>query len=483
MAPRNVLLITLDQFRGDSMSCAGHPLVRPPHLDRLAAEGVRLARHYSQCAPCAPGRASLYTGMYQFNHRVVANGTPLDNRFDNIARAMRRGGFEPALFAYTDTGIDPREIDDPTDPRLSTYEGTLPGFDHVLPLSESADAWVDWLAGQGVDVSEGSLSLLAREHERPAEQSISTFLTDRLIDWIDQQDGPWFAHASHLRPHPPYSAAGEYCTMYDPADVPAPIAPVPVDERHPFHRRATEWFWTSAPEDPAVVAYIRAQYLGMISEVDAQLGRLWTALEERGLWDDTLIVLTADHAEQAGDHALLGKVGFFEESYHIVGIVRDPSRPATHGTVVDAFTENVDIMPTMLELVGLEVPPQCDGRSLVPFLDGTPPDHWRTAAHYEFDWRDLAIRSGREGRVLDRYHLAVTRHDDAAYVQFADGTWLAVDLAADPTWRTTFTDPERVLPLAQEMLTWRSHHTDHTMTGFLLVDGGIGRKPPGVRWG
>ncbi|MEY3389302.1 MAG: hypothetical protein RLZ74_908, partial [Actinomycetota bacterium] len=80
----NVLFITLDQFRGDALSCAEHPLVRTPHLDALAAQGVRFARHYTQSTPCAPGRAGLYTGMYQMNHRVVANGTPLDSRFDNV---------------------------------------------------------------------------------------------------------------------------------------------------------------------------------------------------------------------------------------------------------------------------------------------------------------------------------------------------------------------------------------------------------------
>ena len=84
----NVLLITLDQFRGDTLSAAGHPVVSTPNLDAIAAEGVRFARHFAQAAPCAPGRAALYTGTYQMNNRVVANGTPLDHRFDNkIGRA------------------------------------------------------------------------------------------------------------------------------------------------------------------------------------------------------------------------------------------------------------------------------------------------------------------------------------------------------------------------------------------------------------
>jgi len=84
-------------------------------LDALADEGVRLARHYSQAAPCAPGRASLYTGTYQMNHRVVANGAPLEDRFDNVARLARRAGYAPALFGYTDQGVDPATVADADD--------------------------------------------------------------------------------------------------------------------------------------------------------------------------------------------------------------------------------------------------------------------------------------------------------------------------------------------------------------------------------
>ena len=211
----NFLLITLDQFRGDCLSAAGHGVVRTPHLDDLCAHGVRFARHYSQASPCAPGRASLYTGTYQMNHRVVANGTPLDDRFDNVARAAGRAGYSPALFGYTDQSIDPRVSSGPEDPRLSTYEGVLPGFDPVLDLTGDYSPWLGWLAEKGHDVTPGHVRLLATEHQRPSDASVSTFLTDRLLGWIDEQESPWFAHASFIRPHPPYSAAGEYSTMYD----------------------------------------------------------------------------------------------------------------------------------------------------------------------------------------------------------------------------------------------------------------------------
>jgi arylsulfatase A-like enzyme len=472
----NILLVTLDQFRGDCLSAAGHPLVRTPNLDRLAASGVRLARHYSQAAPCAPGRACLYTGTYQFNNRVVGNGTPLDHRFDNVARAARRAGYAPALFGYADQGIDPRQAHGPDDPRLSNYQGVPPGFDVELELLDDQEPWCRWLEQLGYDAPSGEVAL-ASEPDRPAEHGVSAFLTDRLIAWLERRDGPWFAHASYWRPHPPYAAAGHWSRTYRPDDV-APAVPPPEREHPPWGRLAS----FAAPADEAALRRLKAQYFGMVSDVDDQLGRVWDALARLGMWHDTFIVVTADHGEQLGDQGTLGKGGFFEASYHIPGIVRDPRHPAAHGSVVEAFTENVDILPTLSEAMGLEVPPQCDGMPITPFLEKQSPPWWRTAAHWEYDWRCEYVPFGPHewpwDRRLERKHLAVVRADDTAYVQFADGAWRCFDLAADPTWRTEQTDQATVLAQAQAMLTWRSQHADRTLADMLLIGGGLGRLPP-----
>lgn len=483
MSRPNVLLITLDQFRGDALSCAGHPVVRTPNLDRLAASGVRLARHYSQASPCAPGRASLYTGTYQMNHRVVGNGTPLDHRFDNVAHMARRSGYDPTLFGYTDQGIDPRFTTTEDDPRLSTYEGILPGFSVALHLPTDHEPWRRWLVGLGhADPGDG-IAALASEPQRPAEHGVSAFLTDELIDWWEHQHQPWFVHASYVRPHPPYAAAGHWATAYDPAQVGDPIPPGA--DRHPFHDLLLSLPQASAPTDTDAMRHIRAQYFGMISDVDAQLGRLWAALERLGLWDDTVIVVTADHGEQLGDHGLVQKVGWFEESHHIVGIVRHPGHPGAHGRVVAAFTENVDIFPTLAEVMGTQIPTQCDGRSLLPWLTGDTPEGWRDSAHWEFDWRSLLIAlmgDDTPEESLRTAHLAVTRTDGASYVQFGDGSWLAFDLAQDPTWRRALQDSAAVLALAQRQLVWRSCHTERTLANLVLERGGVGIWPPGVPW-
>ena len=125
--PRNVLFITLDQWRGDCLSALGHPVVETPTLDALAARGVLFANHWANAAPCGPSRACLYTGTYQHRNRSILNGTPLDARFTNVALLARESGYDPVLFGYTDTSVDPRTVP-PGDPRLSSYEGILPGF-------------------------------------------------------------------------------------------------------------------------------------------------------------------------------------------------------------------------------------------------------------------------------------------------------------------------------------------------------------------
>ncbi|MEQ1788190.1 MAG: sulfatase-like hydrolase/transferase, partial [Acidimicrobiales bacterium] len=240
---------------------------------------------------------------------------------------------------------------------------------------------------------------------------------------------------------------------------------------------------SAAPTDSAELQHLRRQYFGMISDVDAQLGRVWDALQASGAWDDTYIVVTSDHGEQLGDHGLQQKVGWFEESHHIVGIVRDPAAAAdaTRGSVVERFTENVDVFPTLCEAMGIDVPVQCDGLPLTPLLHGEEPPWWRDAAHWEYDWRDALLAFGPHewpwDRRLEQQHLAVRRTDSLAYVQFGNGSWKCFDLVADPTWRTEVTDPAVVLPQAQAMLTWRSRHAERTWTSLHLGPQRLGRWP------
>lgn len=225
-----------------------------------------------------------------------------------------------------------------------------------------------------------------------------------------------------------------------------------------------------------------AQYYGTISEVDYQLGRCVAAIEDRGELDDTIVVITSDHGEQLGDHGLKEKLGFFPQSYHILGIWRDPGA-VTAGRVITQPTENVDLLPTLCARFEVAPPVQCDGRSLVALFGGDDPS-WRRTAHYEWDWRSYLIETARgewpNDRFLSRANLAVGVGNDLAYVQFGDGTYRCYDLAADPTWRTECTDDARTLAGAQDLLQWRAEHLNRDLTDCLLAPGRPGRWPVAI---
>jgi arylsulfatase A-like enzyme len=489
-------LVTIDQWRADCLSVGGHPVVETPNIDRLAADGVRFTNHWAQAAPCGPSRASLHTGLYVMNHRAVGNGTPLDAGLPNVATLMRDAGYDPVLFGYTDTAVDPRTVTDDDDPRLRTYEGMLPGFREGVLLPESAEAWLEWLAAHGHDVPASVHELYSqagpgRPAPYPSEHSEAAFLTERALAEIDAVDQPWFVHVAYLRPHPPWLAPAPWHNRYDPADVEPFVRAPDLDAEaalHPLLASALALDGIRAPGDDAMRA-IRATYYGMLGEVDAQLGALVDGIDARGARDDTVVILTSDHGEQGGDHHLMEKLLWFDQSFHIPLVVRAPQAPA--GSVVDAFTENIDVLPTLLDVCGIEHPVHLDGASLVPFLTGggDEPDDWRREVRWEWDFRDpvSSLPDAIFGLRMDECALAVVRDRSSKYVHFAghgrgmpplyfaldDDPDELVNRAADASYAG------RVADAAQRMVTWRLVHADPTLTGHMTTGNGmVSRRDP-----
>lgn len=498
--PKNILFITADQWRGDCLSALGHPVVKTPHLDALAREGTLFARHFSNTTPCSPSRATLHTGLYQHNHRVAMNGTPLDRRHTNWAIEARKKGYDPALIGYTDQTVDPRDVGK-NDPRLSTYEGILPGLtaladtgmDHPGPWGDflrargyelpSEERFIIWMRESGPDYEDGA------PHPKPwivrAEHNDTTWHVDHAIDAIsERRDEPWIIHLSLLRPHPPWIASEPWNKLYDPENLP-PVSrrATPEEEgaQHPWLAQQLKHPMYLAPEDGRKLNRLRAVYYGMMSEVDDNLGRLFAHLKLEGLWDDTLIVFTSDHGEQLGEHWLLGKAGYFDATYAVPLIVRDPraSADATRGKTIHAFTEHVDVMPTLLDVIGAEIPPQCDGRSLLPFVERGAATGWRTEAHFEFDFRDASFDGVESalGLTLHQCNLSVIRDELFKYVHFAGLPPLLFDLQSDPGEFTNLANAANyksvTLLYAQKLLSWRLAHEDQTLTHKMATDKGM----------
>jgi arylsulfatase A-like enzyme len=301
------------------------------------------------------------------------------------------------------------------------------------------------------------------------------------MDWIGEQQKPWITHLSLLRPHPPLAAPEPYNRLYDPAKMALPERSHTVEleaQQHPFLDYCLGLERIRAPESDRVIQRMMASYYGLMSEVDDNLGRLFELLKSSGQWDSTLIIFTSDHGEQLGDHWLNNKLGYFDQSYYIPLIIRDP-RPAAHSTrgkQFDAFTESVDLMPTILDWLGIDIPAQCDGQSLLPMMhSGEVPESWRREVHWEFDFRRMsnASTAGAFDCSAHQLSLTVIRDHQYKYVHFTALPPLFFDLQQDPQEFVDLADnPDYhslVLEYAQKMLSWRMKHTDRGLTETLLT--------------
>ncbi len=471
----NILFITADQWRGECLSALGHADLKTPNLDRLAGDGVMFARHYAQTTPCGPSRASLYTGMYLHNHGVYRNGIPLNGTPTNLALEARRAGYRPALFGYTDI------VEDPASPapenRAHRYaEQVLPGMAPVAPLGNDWSLWFERLKSRGYAIPEDPAEIFRPRPDYPgaagrrqtypptrfrAEDSSTAFLVDETIDYLaGEYDAPWFVHLSVLSPHPPFVVPEPYHAMYDPEAVTMPVRCPTAEQEAAQHPWLQHYLYDQQGAGFTVGAVsrdnlslgerelrqIKATYYGMISEVDAQIGRLIDYLKQTGTYDDTLIIFTSDHGEGLGDHWLFAKYSYFEQTFHVPLIIRDPGAEArsADGTVVDAFTESIDLMPTILERIGQPAPAQCDGFSLGAFCRGRQPEGWRQEYHAEFDLRSPWV--GKKGAPLglrdDQCRVGIIRGRRYKYVHFEGLPGLFFDLEEDPNeFRNLIDDP------------------------------------------
>ena len=439
---QNVLFVTIDQFRADCLFGALGDYVKLPNLRALMQDGVSFTQHFSVCAPCGPSRASILTGQYARNHRAVRNGTPLRRDTPNLATEVRKGGYLPLLFGYTDSAQDPRGMH-PNDPALGTYEEVMPGFHEVLRMRMEDDIgpWRTDLVAKGYDVPpfpdiyRPSGDQIDDPAIYSAQDSDTAFMADAVIKDLAARPEGWFAHVTFLRPHPPFVAPAPYNRMYAPDSLPAPTTvgtPDQERQRHPFVHVALDAQkiefnvvgFDGLEATPDNIAKQRALYLGLASEVDHHLGRIFDFLKTTGTYDQTLIVVNSDHGEMLGDYHSWGKSSYYDAAFHTPLIIRDPRHPAQFGKTVDLMAESVDVTPTILDVLGLDVPHSMDGHSLVPFLSGQQVANWRQHSYSELDFGDLINPTAWQtklGLSVDQANLAVLRGASHSLVHFGGG--------------------------------------------------------------
>ena len=430
---KNILFIMCDQLRWDYLSCAGHPHLKTPHIDALAARGMRFARAYVQSPVCGPSRMSTYTGRYVHAHGASWNFVPLKAGEMTIGDHLRPLGVKSVLIGKThmradasgmarlgidptsdigvrisECGFDPFERDDGIHP----YSGHDPNpayNDYLRSHGMGGDnPWEEWAnAATGPD-GELLSGWFLKYSDRPArvadEHSETPYITTRAMDFIDQAgEQPWIAHVSYIKPHWPYIVPEPYASMYGPEHVlPALRNPSERDNPHPVYgammdHRVSKSFSRDKVRDTVIPAY-----MGLINQIDDQMGRLFQHLEDKGIADDTMIVFTSDHGDYLGDHWMGEKDLFHDCALKVPLIIYDPDprADATRGTVNSDLVEAIDLAPTFLDVYGGQaVPHVMDGQSLRPALFAQAPvAREAVIAEYDYSFQDSRIALGVKPR-------------------------------------------------------------------------------------
>ena len=498
--PKNVLFIMCDQLRFDYLGCAGHPHLKTPNIDALAARGVRFDRAYVQSPICGPSRMSTYTGRYVRSHGSTWNNVPLRVGEMTLGDHLEPLGVRTALCGKTHMtadiegmkrlGINPAspkgrriaecgfEVWDRLD-GLHPTGGKVPSHYNDYLRARGYDLKNPWedVANAAEDTEGNILSgWLMENADKPArvaeEHSETPYSTTRAMEFIeDAGDQPWCLHLSYIKPHWPYIVPAPYNDMYGADHVlPAVRTDAERTEAHPvlaayFEHRFSKVFTRDEVRNRVIPAY-----MGLIAQIDDQIGRLMAWLDARDITKDTLIVFTSDHGDYLGDHWLGEKELFHDASARVPLIVVDPSpeADATRGQVRDDLVEAIDLAPTFVDWFGGEARPHIlEGRSLLPLIHGETPE-WRDEVFSEYDY---SMRRAR--RILNQ------PVGDCRLTMVFDGRWkyihaegfrpMLYDLETDPDELSDLGDDPACAAqldrLANRLAQWsRGHHNRVTVS-------------------
>lgn len=390
-SPRpNILLVMTDDQQQAQMSCAGHPLLETPSMDRLAAEGARFANAYCTNSLCAPSRASVLTGCYSHVHGIRGNSEKADQ-----VEAL-----DPSL---------------PTFPQLLREAGYRTGLVGKWHLRQKPRGFDEWkiLPGQGVYFDPDFVDAGKSTKESGYATDITT---DFALDFLRRTgDQPFCLLYQHKAPHRPFTPAPRHARMFDDIDWPKPAT---YDDDYATRRVAAEaqdmrfemslaGDYPDLPRDASPDAQREWIFQRFVKDhhravygVDENLGLVLDYLDSAGLAEDTLVLYTTDNGYFLGEHGWYDKRFMYEPALRIPLLVRYP-RLVGGGQVPDRPALNVDIAPTLLDFAGIRVPDEMQGRSLRPLLEGDPPEDWRESILYSYYENSWAFREMAREQMTD----------------------------------------------------------------------------------
>jgi arylsulfatase A-like enzyme len=436
----NLFLILMDQWRFDTLGANGGSICRTPNIDALSRDGVRCLRAYTPIGLCSPTRASLLTGLYPHAHGMLNNCheedailSELPSEVPTFTEALAANGYRLGYAGKWHVGLrkgpDSRGFKlaaaSKDDYRNYRTEQGLPG--DAGPPSDTVFA----------DLGRWQMPVAGTD-PTPPDKTYTSFIVDetlRLLDRLVEDDAPFLLVASVFGPHHPYFVPEPYASMYDPGQLdPWPSFAENFENKPAIHqiqlrhRGVDGWTW---PQWAAVLA----KYFGYVTHIDHQLQRLFEALQEKGIADDTLVVVSADHGDFAGSHRQFNKGPLgYEDVYHIPMVARWPSGSIAGGRSSDAFVRLLDLAPTFLEAAGVPAPGKMHGRSLLDVWRGRVPPDWPSSVFAQYHGEEWGLYSQRLVRDA-RFKLVYNGQDRDELYDLERDPFELKNVADDPIYR------------------------------------------------
>ncbi|NOU94072.1 sulfatase-like hydrolase/transferase [Paenibacillus sp. LMG 31456] len=440
----NVVFLIADDHRDEAIRAFGNETVHTPILDSLAASGTACRNTHIfgglTGALCAPSRACVHTGISLF--RAMIGKEVMNREHSSVIRpdvrlmpqTMREAGYHTHAVGKWHND-------------KASFSRSFEGGDKLLFHGMSDHT--------KVPVHDYDPTGAYPKEKEYIERTFSTELfSDAAVNFIEDylEDRPFFLYVAYTAPHDPRTAPEPYASLYDKADIPLP--PNFVSE-HPFDTgdmTVRDEKLALLPRDEDEIRQHIADYYAMISHLDAQIGRVIEALKAKGIYDDTLIVYTADHGLALGQHGLMGKQNLYEHSVRIPLIFRGPGVP--EGQQELALASNIDIFPTVAGLCNVDLPKETEGVSLCPIFAGETEGVRSIVCSVYKDIQRMAT----DGRwKLIRYYCSPKTNTGTERIQLFDllnDPWETQDLSADPA------NAGEIERLASELASWMQACSD-----------------------
>ncbi|ULL15992.1 DUF4976 domain-containing protein [Paenibacillus sp. H1-7] len=427
----NVLFIISDDHRHDAIHCAGDSTVHTPHLDALAAGGVRFAGTHIMGgwngAVCVPSRACVHSGVSVFR---CVEGNTIAPQLALLPETLRSVGYH--TYAVGKWHNDRASFNRSFAGGSRIFWGGMSGHYHV-PLHD--------FDASGTYSKENAYYLDSHSHS-------TDVFTDAAVSFLEayDQDNPFMLYLAYTAPHDPRTAPEEFRSMYRDEDIPLPPNFMP---EHPFDNgemKIRDEDLEAYPRTPEAIKRHIADYYAMISHMDDGIGRVLQTLHERGLMDNTIIVYTADHGLAVGQHGLMGKQNMYDHSIRIPLIMKGCGIP--EGIAVTGLTYQIDIFPTLCDLTGTPIPATVEGMSLLPHMSGNSKEI-RTTVGSAYKDIQRTIKDNRWKLIQYHPDQGVHKGEKLQLFDLLQDPWETKDLSDQP-------DYDQIKQrLVHELLNWR----------------------------